>query len=191
MTDEQRKIQVNHIGLVACPLCAGKGRHILDVFDGDKTTMCLYCGGAGEVLELSHAHKVASPKGGNMTDFQARVRTWVEAAFGEDVAEDKTERNHRFLEEALELVQTCGCTASEAHQLVDYVYSRPAGTLTEEVGGTMTTLMALCAAQGVSAEYCGEQELTCNWTRIDAIRAKQAAKPKHLPLPSSSEPPIK
>ena len=75
--------------------------------------------------------------------FQSQVREWVEYAFGEEVADDKTERNHRFLEEALELVQTCGCTVSEAHQLVDYVFNRPAGTLTEEVGGTMTTLMAL------------------------------------------------
>ena len=119
-------------------------------------------------------------------DFQSQVRDWVEAAFGPEVADDKTERNHRFLEEALELVQTCGCTASEAHQLVDYVFSRPVGTLIEEVGGNMTTLMALCTAQRVSAEYCGAYELSRNWGRIDVIRAKQAAKPKHAPLPSAA-----
>ena len=118
-------------------------------------------------------------------DFQSQVRDWVEAAFGPEVADDKTERNHRFLEEALELVQTCGCTSSEAHQLVDYVFSRPAGTLIEEVGGTVTTLMALCTAQRVSAEYCGAYELSRNWARIDAIRAKQAAKPQFRELPGA------
>ena len=39
---------------------------------------------------------------------------------------------HRFLEEALELVQACGATASEAHQLVDYVYGRPVGEPAQE-----------------------------------------------------------
>jgi hypothetical protein len=42
--------------------------------------------------------------------FQHRVRDWVLACFGEVIAADVTERNHRFLEEALELVQAKGCT---------------------------------------------------------------------------------
>lgn len=54
--------------------------------------------------------------------FQERVGPWMLACFGEQISRDPVERNHRFLEEALELVQSLGCTASEAHQLVDYVY---------------------------------------------------------------------
>jgi hypothetical protein len=30
---------------------------------------------------------------------------------------------------------------------------------------------------------CGETELARIWTKVEAIRAKQAAKPKHSPLP--------
>lgn len=115
--------------------------------------------------------------------FQYRVHDWVVACFGPKIAVDKTERNHRFLEEALELVQSCGCTASEAHQLVDYVYGREAGELNQEVGGVMITLMALCTAQGTLADICGEAELERIWTKVEAIRAKQAAKPEHGPLP--------
>ncbi|WP_166293452.1 hypothetical protein [Bradyrhizobium sp. 2S1] len=53
--------------------------------------------------------------------FQGRVAEWMKACFSIDVCRDGIERNHRFLEESLELVQSLGCTASEAHQLVDYV----------------------------------------------------------------------
>lgn len=116
-------------------------------------------------------------------DFQQRVQPWMMACFGPEISADRSERNHRFLEEALELVQSCGCTASEAHQLVDYVYSRPWGEPAQEAGGVMVTLAALCLANGLDMHECGETELARIWTKVEAIRAKQAAKPKHSPLP--------
>lgn len=115
--------------------------------------------------------------------FQSRVEPWLLACFGETIAGDKVERNHRFLEEALELVQSCGCTQSEAHQLVDYVFSRPVGDPPQETGGVMVTLAALCRAQGLNMHEAGDVELARIWTKVEAIRAKQAAKPKHSPLP--------
>jgi len=118
--------------------------------------------------------------------FQDRVRPWMLACFGYEISGDKIERNHRFLEEALELVQACGCTQSEAHQLVDYVYGRPVGVHYQEVGGVMVTLAALCLAQGLDMHQCGETELARVWTKVEQIRAKQAAKPKHGPLPGPS-----
>lgn len=122
--------------------------------------------------------------------FQSRVQPWVLACFGAEIAADGVERNHRFLEESLELVQACGCTASEAHQLVDYVYGRPVGERTQEVGGVMVTLAALCLAQGLDMHAAGETELARIWTKVEAIRAKQAAKPKHSPLPAAAPQPI-
>lgn len=115
--------------------------------------------------------------------FQERVNPWLLACFGQEIADDTQERNHRFLEESLELVQACGCTPSEAHQLVDYVYGRPVGEKTQEVGGVMVTLAALCLAQRIDMHQCGEVELARIWTKVEKIRAKQAAKPKHSPLP--------
>jgi hypothetical protein len=116
-------------------------------------------------------------------NFQPRVHKWLVAAFGEGSAEDKDERNHRFLEEALELVQACGCTQESAHQLVDYVYGRPVGEVVQEVGGVMTTLAMLCNVQGVDAAVAGEIELARAWSQIEKIRAKRATKPKLGPLP--------
>lgn len=105
------------------------------------------------------------------------------ACFGERISKDKTERNHRFLEEALELVQATGCTKSEAHQLVDYVFERPIGEPVQECGGVMVTLAALCLANDLNMNECGEMELSRIWTKIEKIREKQANKPKHSPLP--------
>lgn len=121
-----------------------------------------------------------------MNAFQASVDRWIQQCFGAEIAADKTERNHRFLEEALELVQAGGCTVSEAHQLVDYVYGRPVGDLEQEVGGVAVTLSALCSAHGVALSVCSQRELFRIGQKIEQIRAKQAAKPKHSPLPVST-----
>jgi hypothetical protein len=117
--------------------------------------------------------------------YQRRVQHWLMACFSMEVCRDGAERNHRFLEEALELVQSLGCTASEAHQLVDYVYGRPDGDVNQEMGGVMVTLAALASCHDIDMAAAGETELARVWTKIDAIRAKQAAKPKHSPLPAA------
>ncbi|KOX55139.1 hypothetical protein ADL19_13525 [Streptomyces purpurogeneiscleroticus] len=120
--------------------------------------------------------------------FQFRVQPWMMACFGEMIAGDREERNHRFLEEALELVQACGCTADEARQLVDYVFGRPVGEKGQEVGGVMVTLSALCLAQDLDLHREAEIELARIWTKVEQIRAKQAAKPRYSPLPEHVAP---
>lgn len=117
--------------------------------------------------------------------FQTRVLEWVLACIGSHDAADTRNRNHRFLEEALELVQSLGCSVSEAHQLVDYVFNRPVGDPIQELGGTLLTLHALASAANLSVDACGETELDRVWGKVDSIRAKHQAKPKHSPLPVS------
>jgi len=114
--------------------------------------------------------------------FQSNVEPWLQECFGEEISSDIVERNHRFLEEALELVQACDCTQAEAHQLVDYVYGREVGEKHQEVGGVMVTLAALCLAQDLDMHEAGDTELARIWTKVEQIRAKQAAKPKNSPL---------
>ena len=120
--------------------------------------------------------------------YQDRVGEWMLACFGAEITADRTERCHRFLEEALELVQALGATRSESHQLVDYVFGRQVGEPRQEVGGVMVTLAALCGAVGIDMARAGEDELARAWTKIDEIRAKQAEKPKHSPLPAALAP---
>ncbi|WP_238554051.1 hypothetical protein [Comamonas thiooxydans] len=143
-----------------------------------------YHGGAPGVIGFARAAlALRADPAAYSQKFQQRVQPWMMTCFGPEISADRRERNHRFLEEALELVQSCGCTASEAHQLVDYVYGRPWGEPAQEAGGVMVTLAALCLANGLDMQACGETELARIWTKVEAIRAKQAAKPKHSPLP--------
>ncbi|WP_244128041.1 hypothetical protein [Burkholderia gladioli] len=134
------------------------------------------------LLNVSRASQAPSGQ-----SFQARVRPWMLECFGPTIAADRIERNHRFLEEALELVQSLGCTASEAHQLVDYTFGRPIGEPIQEVGGVMVTLAALCLASELDMHAAGETELAriSEPATVLKIRAKQAAKPKHSPLPQA------
>lgn len=145
------------------------------------------------IRDLERANRqlrIQQPTPSTAPAFQQRVQPWLLECFGAEIAADRVERNHRFLEESLELVQALGCTASEAHQLVDYVFGRPVGDPPQEVGGVMVTLAALCLANSLDMHDAGEVELG----RISApelvakIRAKQAAKPKHSPLPQSAAP---
>lgn len=115
--------------------------------------------------------------------FQFRVQPWLIECFGAEIARDKIERNHRFLEESLELVQALGCTQDEAHKLVDYVFGRPAGAPRQEVGGVMVTLAALCLASDLDMHACGDDELARVWTKVEQIREKQKRKPALSPLP--------
>lgn len=119
--------------------------------------------------------------------FQVRVRPWLLACFGEVIADDGMERNHRFLEEALELVQACGCTEEEAHNLVVYVFARPVGERSQEVGGVMVTLAALCLAHKLDMHKAGEVELgrISQPDVIAKIRIKQANKPAMSALPGA------
>jgi hypothetical protein len=127
--------------------------------------------------ELPDLDKLEAP-------FQARVEPWMAACFGPRISADTTERNHRFIEEARELVQAGGMPKSEVLQLVDYTYGRPVGEQSQEVGGVMVTLAALCLAQGLDMHDAAEVELARIWTKVEAIRAKQLTKPRGSPLPA-------
>lgn len=111
--------------------------------------------------------------------FQSYVWGWLNKCFAPAIIEDPAERNHRFLEEACELVQACGCTPQEAHRVVDYVFARPAGDKRQEAGGVMITLAALAEVQRIDLQLAAKEELERIGRPevIEKIRAKQAAKP--------------
>lgn len=120
--------------------------------------------------------------------YQDRVVRWIRTCFNEEIAKDKNERNHRFLEEALELVQSTGCTAEGAHKLVDYVFGRPVGDPDQEVGGTLNTLASLCYANDIDMMAAAEREMDRveRPEIMEKIRAKQKTKPPSSPLPGGA-----
>lgn len=135
----------------------------------------------GWIMARATIQQVA-PEASDLT-FQQRVEPWMAACFGARIAADTSERNHRFFEEATELVQAGGMPKADALMLVDYVYGRPVGELGQEIGGVMVTLAALCLAQEIDMHAAAEVELARIWTKVAEIRAKQASKPKGSPLP--------
>ena len=121
-------------------------------------------------------------------DFQARVKPWMDACFGPDISADRLERGDRLLEEVLELLQSGQYPRERIAALVEYVWSRPEGEPAQEVGGVMVTLAAYCLAHGINTHEAGETELARIWTKVEKIRAKQAAKPTGSALPVALTP---
>jgi hypothetical protein len=115
--------------------------------------------------------------------FQARVRPWMTVCFGEEIAADKLERADRHIEEVLELLQSVDYPRDRVIALIDYVYGRPKGDTHQEIGGVMTTLAAFCLAHRLDMHEAADAELARVWTKVDKIRAKQAAKPVGSALP--------
>ncbi len=120
--------------------------------------------------------------------FQARVQPWMIACFGPEISADKLERGDRLLEEVLELLQSVDYPRERIASLSSYVWSRPKGEPAREVGGSMVTLAAFCLAHDLDMHAAGETELARVWTKVEAIRAKQAAKPTGSALPVAIEP---
>ncbi|MGB0908272.1 MAG: hypothetical protein ACPGVT_12325 [Maricaulaceae bacterium] len=117
-----------------------------------------------------------------MKDFQDKAGKWIDKTFAPEIANSAPERALRFLEEALELFQAMDMERDQALALVDYVYAREKGLPTQEVGGVMTTLAALCSKCAASHDLDLERDARAEINRIDtpdvieSIRAKHAIK---------------
>lgn len=124
------------------------------------------------------------------SDYQKRVGAWLRRCFSKEVCEDKVERADRFLEEAIELSQTTpGYSIERVFALARYVYGRPVGEPSQEVGGVMVTLAALCETLGYDMEVAARVELDriLKPEIMEKIRAKQASKSVGSALPVTDE----
>jgi hypothetical protein len=118
--------------------------------------------------------------------FQDRALTWMRGCFLRPDAMLLQQRSFRFVEEALELSQATGTSKQDVMRLVEYTYSRPTGTIMQEIGGVMVTLSGLASAAGESLKHCAETELQRCIDNTEKIRAKDLAKPERSPLPGST-----
>ena len=123
----------------------------------------------------------------HLQDYQDHVDRAIIECFGGETATSMRDRRNRALEEAHEVAQAAGMSRDEAHQLVDYTWSRPVGDLRQEVGGAMLTLAALCNAADIDMLQAAADELARFLNNIPQIRAKQATKPQLSPLPGGAE----
>lgn len=115
--------------------------------------------------------------------FQQRVVQWAISCFGANARANKVERDYRFAEEALELLQARGnLSKADITRVMDAVYEKPPGRVIQEVGGLMTTLANLCSTakdddgHPIDMMEAGEMELTRIWGDMPKIREKQKTK---------------
>lgn len=123
--------------------------------------------------------------------YQDEVDLWMERTFSFETRTNIRERAYRFLEEALELFQSLNLDREDALKLVEYVFKRPKGEPSQEVGGVGTTLAALCNAADISLKRALVDELErVNTPEVIAkIKAKRAI--RAVPGDYKGEPPKK
>ena len=115
--------------------------------------------------------------------YQSRVEKWLETCISLSAISGRSERIHRFPEEALELAQANDGSRDDARALVNYVSGRASGRPEPEIGGVMVALAGLCSAPDINMSKAGKRERERNWDRIDLIQAKQLSQPHGSPLP--------
>lgn len=164
------------IGRAAVAMCKQAGFYPYERMPNDGPRWKYYVDGARAALE-------AALSAAEQETLQDRVHPWMMACFGPEISADKLERGDRLLEEVFELLQSGNYPRERIRALEDYTYSRDKGEPSQEVGGVMITLAAYCLAHGLNMHEAGEAELARIWTKVDKIRAKQAAKPTGSALP--------
>jgi NTP pyrophosphatase (non-canonical NTP hydrolase) len=104
---------------------------------------------------------------------QELVFDWVTKAFGPDHANSLPQRATRFLEEAIELYQAAGGDRDMAHRLLDFVFARPVGELSKEIGAVGLTLLSVAAAADVSADAEERREIERVTSQDPAVFAER------------------
>lgn len=108
---------------------------------------------------------------------QVRIAEWCLAAFGLDHTASIQQRGVRFLEEAIEAYQACGCDQEMAHKLVDYIFAKPIGDLAQEIGQVGLSVLALANAAQVSADAEEAAEVARVLTKpLSVFHARNVAK---------------
>ena len=77
-------------------------------------------------------------------EYQLIIRKWVVRTMGPSWMESEEERALRFIEEAIEFVQTMSLDKERIHALVDIKYAQEVGARNQEAGGVMVTFLAAC-----------------------------------------------
>jgi hypothetical protein len=111
---------------------------------------------------------LGSPRAHERDIRQAEFVRFAIEAFGERQTHSIPQRGIRLMEEADEAGQAAGVTREMAHKLVDFVWDRPMGELSQELGGVGVTVLALASAAGLSAD-------AAEVTEIERILAKPLA----------------
>lgn len=114
---------------------------------------------SAEAYKKSHMQRCSSVIQ-SRDERQRQAHGWMVEAFGSEQSDSIPHRAIRFFEESAEATQAAGVDKAMAHKMVDYVWSRPKGELSQELGGVGLTILGLAKAAGLSADEEEARELT-------------------------------
>lgn len=113
-----------------------------------------------------------------LKEIESRVDIWLRDCVGHEVADNLEERNNRFCEEALELLQACGYTRQQIDAMADVVYSKsPSTDIAGACADVMVCLMPLARARQIDLTTALRETIKRNWANSNAIREKNRHKP--------------
>jgi NTP pyrophosphatase (non-canonical NTP hydrolase) len=96
----------------------------------------------------------------SLTEKQQAVAAWAIRCFGLQQVSDPEIRSLRLAEEAIEFAQAVGTDQAKLHALIDYVYSRPSGEPSQEIGGVGVTWLAAAQSISTDAECALDDEMS-------------------------------
>lgn len=102
----------------------------------------------------------APPTSAVRTARQFMISAWARETFGIAETTSLPQRALRLLEEAVELYQAAGGDQTQAHQLVDFVFARPAGDVSMEVGQVGVSILVFAEAAELRADECERNEVS-------------------------------
>lgn len=132
------------------------------------------CMAADQIIREQRAYIEAKNQG----SLQLRTLFWMMGVWRakfHSIANNARERQFRFAEEALELLQSLGFSREDVNTIADYTYGRPPGEPEQEVGGAMITLAALCNANSIDMDHAATKEMQ----RISTPEMMEKIRRKH------------
>lgn len=112
---------------------------------------------------------------------QNQAAQLVDSRFGLQALISKTERAKRVVEEALELAQAVGVDQEECMLIMEHVFFRPVGEISQEHAGVMVSLLASAVANDLDLEAVTQEEIKRVWSiPEDVLQAKLALKRKAM-----------
>lgn len=113
-----------------------------------------------------------------LKEVEQRVDIWLRDCVGDDVAENLDERNHRFCEEALELLQACGYKLKDVMSMAAHVFEKePSTDIAGECADVLFVFFPLIKARDIDLGTAFRTALDRNWANSDKIREKNRHKP--------------
>lgn len=115
-----------------------------------------------------------------MNKFQKIAEDFLKRTFNKKIIYSKEERAYRFLEESLELVQSLDIPKDKVLEFIEYVYNKPEGYPSKEIGDVQITLACMCVGLGIDLEEVSYERMRAALENAERIKERWKNKPNNI-----------